>query len=125
MGRSGQEWAVIFGVIANREDVIERLAEKFVNVLGTVAGDVDAELAHDGDCLWANVAWFGSGARDLEAMARVVAEEAFGHLASGGISGAENEDSFFIRHGGLRSQVAEQASEIERLRRWLRRVGPG
>jgi hypothetical protein len=70
---SGEERAVAFGVIANREDVIEGLALKFVNMLGAVAGDVDAQFAHDSDCFGTNMAGVGSGAEDLESIARVVA----------------------------------------------------
>jgi hypothetical protein len=70
---SGEERAVVFGVIANRKDVIEGLASKLVNVFGAVAGDVDAQFAHDGDCFGTNVAWVGSGAEDFEAIASVVA----------------------------------------------------
>ncbi len=79
---SGKEWAVVFGVIANCEDVIELFALKLVHVLGTVGGNVDAQLAHDGDCFGANMAWVGSGAEDFELIARVVTEQTFGHLAS-------------------------------------------
>jgi hypothetical protein len=70
---SGKERAVVFGVIANCEDVIELFALKLVHVLGTMGGNVDAQLAHDGDCFGANMAWVGSGTEDFEAMARVVA----------------------------------------------------
>ena len=80
---SGKERAVIFSVIANCDDVIEWLALKLVDVLGTVGGNVDAQLAHHGDCLRANMAWVGSGTGDFEVIARCVAEQAFGHLASG------------------------------------------
>src|ERR1035438_1867555 len=70
---SGKERAAIFGVVANSEDVIELLALEFVDVLGTMVGDVDTQLAHHGDCFRANMAGVGSGAEDFEAIARVVA----------------------------------------------------
>ena len=70
---SGKERAVVFGVIADCEDVIEGLALKLVHVLGTMVGDVDTQLAHDGDCVGANMVWVGSGTEDFEAIARVVA----------------------------------------------------
>ena len=73
--------AAFLRVIANCENVIEGLALKLVNMFGAVAGNVDAQFAHDGDCFRTNVAWLCSGARDFEQIAGVVAEQAFGHLA--------------------------------------------
>jgi len=49
------------------------LTLKFIDVFGTVVGDIDAQLAHDGDCFGTNVARVGSGAEDVELMTRVVA----------------------------------------------------
>jgi hypothetical protein len=98
MNRNGSRkvGAAFLRVIANREDVIEVLAIKLVNMLGAMAGDVDAQLAHDGDRPRTNLAWLGSGAPNFELIAGVMAEQAFGHLGPGGISGAENEDALFM-----------------------------
>jgi hypothetical protein len=69
--------------IANRKDVVEVLVLEFVNVFGAVAGDVDVQFPQNGDGLRPKLAWFGSGARDIESIARIVAKKAFGHLAAG------------------------------------------
>jgi len=82
-GCSGKQRAVVFRVIANREDVIEVLVLELANVLGAVAGDIDAQLAHNGDCLRAKMAWFGSCAGYFEPIAGEVAQEALGYLAPG------------------------------------------
>jgi hypothetical protein len=82
-GCSGKDGAVIFSVIANREDVIELPALELVNALGAVVGNVDAQLAHDRYRLRANMAWVSPGAEDFEAIARVAAQEPFRHLAAG------------------------------------------
>jgi hypothetical protein len=100
MNRDGSRkiWAAFLRVIANCEDVVEGLALKLVNMLGAMAGDVDAKFSHDCDRLRTNVAWFCSGAGDFESVAGVVAQETFRHLASSGVSRAKNQDSFFMGH---------------------------
>jgi hypothetical protein len=48
-----------------------------------MAGDVYANLTHCLDRLRSNVTGLDAGARDLEPVAGIVSQEAFGHLASG------------------------------------------
>jgi hypothetical protein len=57
------------------------LAGELVYALGTMAANVDAQLAHGGDRFGSNVVWPSSRAEHLEAVSRVVTQQAFGHLA--------------------------------------------
>lgn len=98
LGITEKDGAGFFGVIADGDDVVKRLAFEFGHVFGAVAGKVDAEFSHGGDGFGADQTGFYAGAFHFEFVPGVVAEEAFGHLASGGVSGAENEDSFFGGH---------------------------
>ncbi len=95
--RTREHRAGFFRVIADRQDVVEVLSGEFVDVLGTMAGDIDAKFVHD-------LNRFGSyshcgvdaSAEDFEAIAGVVAEQSFGHLAAGGVAGAKDEDALFV-----------------------------
>ena len=93
---AGKHRAVLRGVVADRDDKIERRAEKLVERFGTMGGYVDADLGHDGYSLWANKTRYGSGAFNFVFIARDVTQDAFGHLAAGRISGAEDQDSFLF-----------------------------
>src|ERR1700676_396524 len=96
---AGKNRAALFGVVADGQDVIELLAVEFIHALGTVAGNVDTQFPHGRNGLRPNLARFSSGAEHLKAVSGVVTQEAFGHLAPGRISSAENEDSFSSGHG--------------------------
>jgi hypothetical protein len=80
---AGVEWTAFLRVVADGKDVIELLAGEFIDALGTVAGNVDAELAHRRNGLGPYGARFGSGAEHLEMVPRVVTQKPFGHLAAG------------------------------------------
>jgi hypothetical protein len=75
--------ATFIRIVANRNYIIELFPGEFIYRLRTMAGDVYANLTHSLDRQRSNVAGFDTGARDLEPVASVVSQEAFGHLASG------------------------------------------
>jgi hypothetical protein len=128
-GLAGKEWAAFLGVVTEGQNIVERLAGEFVHALGAMARNVDAQFAHNGDRFGSNMARLGPGAEYLETVSCVVTQKAFGHLAPGCISRAEDEDSLLIGHGYfpvecagrqllLRSlEVKEQAIERDP---WLR-----
>jgi hypothetical protein len=61
-------------------------------VLGRLAGDVDADLLHGLDGAGMNlVGWIQARAVGLEAVPGVVPEEALGHLAPRGVLGAQEQ----------------------------------
>ena len=88
--------AMLLGVVADGENVIEGLAGEFIHMLRALPGDVNAEFAHDGNGFAAD--WLGirASAENFEAITGIVAEKAFGHLAARGISSAEDQDAQFI-----------------------------
>jgi len=61
-----------------------------------MARDIDTQFVHHGDGFGSHDARFCARAFDFKT--GVVAEQSFGHLAAGGVSGAEDENSFFIVH---------------------------
>jgi hypothetical protein len=75
-------------VVANSEDVIEGLVFEFLYVFRSVTGDVDAELFHDGDRFRPHMPRSCTRTLKLEAISRVMSQQSFSHLASGGIDGA-------------------------------------
>src|ERR1035437_3193379 len=94
---SGEYRADFVGVVADGDDVIELLTQEFVDGLGAMAGDVDAELLHDGDGFGAHFRGLRAGGKDIKATARFVTPQAFGHLAAGGVTGAQNQDALLHR----------------------------
>lgn len=82
-GGGGEDGAHVAGVIANGDDPIEGLAGELIDVLGTVMGNIDADFREGGDRLGPHDAGLGAGAFDQEAIAEVMTEQAFGHLAAG------------------------------------------
>jgi len=71
----------------------ERLPRELVHGFRPVARDVDPDFAHGGNGFRTHVAGFGAGARDLKRRASIVSKQAFCHLASSGVSCAEDQNS--------------------------------
>jgi hypothetical protein len=82
-GPAGENRTAFLGIVADGENVVERLACELVYAFREMAGNVDAQLAHDRYRFRPNVTWLSSGAEYLETFPRVVAEKAFRHLAPG------------------------------------------
>src|SRR5271165_4217580 len=70
-------------------------------MLRAVRAQVDAKFLHDGDRLRANCGRIHASAEDFEAVTRVVAQQALGHLAAGGVPGAENQNGLFLHASSL------------------------
>lgn len=73
--------AAFFGVVTNRQNVIELLVAELINALGPVAGNINAEFFHYGYRFRANFARPCAGALDFEPISGVMSEETFSHLA--------------------------------------------
>src|ERR1035438_6224321 len=58
-----------------------------------MARNIEAQLPHHRDGFRPDAAWICAGAFHVEAIACVVTEQSLGHLAAGGIAGAQNEDA--------------------------------
>jgi len=86
VNRYGVAWedgAAFLGIVTNGENVVERLAGELVDAFRAMARDVDAQLSHGRDRFRSNLARLDPGAENLEAISRIVPQQAFSHLASG------------------------------------------
>ena len=82
----------LFGVIADRNDVIEFPSYKLINGFRAVTGNVDPDLDHDGDCFGPNSGGPSASGIDLETITGLVAKKPFRHLAPCGIAGAKDQN---------------------------------
>lgn len=91
-GASRKVRAFLSGLIADRDHDIKAAVGHLLNRFRSMVRDVDADLAHDGHRQGMKACGAGSCAADLEAIARFVAEQSLGHLATGRVVGAQEED---------------------------------
>jgi hypothetical protein len=80
---TGEHWALLIGVVANRKYIVELLAREFVNGLRTLIRDIDADFTHRCNRFGPNEARINSSAVNFKPIARHIAQETFSHLASG------------------------------------------
>ena len=78
---------------ADRHHVVEGLSLEFIDMLRSVDRDVDPDLAKNGDCFRLHSSRLRASAGDLDSIEEVVAEQSFGHLTSGAVAGAENQNA--------------------------------
>ena len=106
-----------FCVVTNGEDVIEGLVLKFLHMLRAVSGNIDTKFFHDGYCFWPHMPGSRSCTLNFEAISRIMPEQSFSHLASSGISGAENQYSFLhlFAHEVVKSAGVENPVECGRV----------
>jgi hypothetical protein len=57
------------------------MVSEFIDTLGSVTGDVDTQLFHNGDRLGSNSAGSGTCALDLKTVTCIVTQQPLGHLA--------------------------------------------
>src|SRR5215510_4462494 len=95
---SGKGWAMLVGVIADSDYVIEVLAEKFIDRLRSVMGDVDVEFTHRTNRLGTNKGGYGARARNLKAISGHRPQQPFGHLTARRVAGAEKENTLLLTH---------------------------
>ena len=82
LGGGRKHGATFLGVVTNGNHIIECLPRKLIDRFGTVTGNIDSDLAHDGDGFRAYMAWFCAGAFNLICRPSIVPKQAFRHLAS-------------------------------------------
>ena len=87
---------MLCGVITNSDHVVHFLAGKLIYRFRTVTRDVNANLPHYGDCVWPNVAGVQTGAEDFEAIAGLVSQKSFSHLAARDVACANYEYFLFL-----------------------------
>lgn len=83
----------LVGVAAYGDDGVHILVQKVIHVLRGVRADIDADFGHGFDGERVNIArGIRSGAMDIEQVTGGLSKQAFGHVATAGVSGAENEN---------------------------------
>src|ERR1035441_6126008 len=90
---AGEHGASLIGMVADRDDEVEGFADIPVDALRVFGGDVDADFAHGFDSRRMHPRRRPGSCRvDIQAGIEGL-HQTFRHLASGGISGAEDKDS--------------------------------
>jgi hypothetical protein len=74
--------AALFGVVANREDIIEMQADEFVHVFGPLVRNVNAEFLHHRYGFRAHRSRVRAGAENLISISKFVAKHTLSHLAA-------------------------------------------
>ena len=95
---AGKDGTLFVGVIAHCDDVIEFLSEELVYRFRAVMGDVDTEFAHCCYRFRPNLSWRNSRACDFKMLVSQMAQQAFSHLASRGVAGAQYQNAFTVVH---------------------------
>jgi hypothetical protein len=94
---AGKNRARLVCVSANCNDCLNFFVEELVEVLGLMAGYVDADFVHDFDRQWMDItSWFGTGAGDFDFPAHSRAKNPFGKMTPAGVARAKNKDKGLI-----------------------------
>jgi len=80
--RAQEDWARFASIVANRDQIVELLPLKFIDVFGAVPGNINPQLVHDGYRFRAHETWLRSGAYDFEPLAGIPPQQSFGHLTA-------------------------------------------
>lgn len=90
---TGKHRANLVGIATDGDDGFHILRKEFIEVLGLMMGDVDADFGHRFDGERMNIACrLGSGAGDAEPASRGGAKNAFREMRATGIASAEDEN---------------------------------
>lgn len=83
---------------ANGDHVIERGVVKIVDRFAPMAGNIDADFAHHSDCERIKTVGFNTCTKCFDLLATQVPAEAFRHLTSTGITGAQEQYPWLSIH---------------------------
>ena len=93
--RLGREIRAAFArIVAYRDDEIEMNIAVFVDMIGSLSGNVGSVFFHNGNGAWVDAVRFHARAIDLGFVAREMAQIAFGHLAAATVAGTQDENPF-------------------------------
>jgi hypothetical protein len=67
---SSEDGARLLGTVAHGNNIVKRLASKFIHTFRTVRTDIDPQLLHDLNSHGIESSWIGPGAMRLEVIAR-------------------------------------------------------
>jgi len=108
-GRTRPEWAVPCSGIADCDDDVERLIEKLVGRFGLCILDVDPDLGERGNSQGMDPSRRSRpGGHYVDHVSMKGSRQPLGHLAPRRVAGAEKEDSFLWRHGGIVSACVQR-----------------
>ena len=94
----GEHRAGLIGVSADGDHSINRTVQELIHVFGVMSRDIDIDFLQDFDGLRVDIAGrLGSCTGDFDEIACGGPEDAFGKVATAGITSAEDEDERF--HG--------------------------
>jgi hypothetical protein len=99
-------------IVADGDYVIEGLSGELVHRFLAVPRNIDGTFAHDANGFGTDLLRLRARAVYLEAVPGRVAEKTFRHLAAGGITGAQNENSSFVGHRGTVSFMLREWAAI-------------
>ena len=86
------------GPVAYRDHVVELLIFEFRNILGPLTTNIDPDLFHNFETFRMKPFWVSARTEYLEGITGQMSQDTFGHLASGGIACAEEQDLFPVGH---------------------------
>ena len=81
------------GIVADGDDVMKMLAQIFLDVLGMLSDDIDADLIHHLDSGFVDLGRLGPGAEYFELVGAVMPQDPFSHLGAARITSAKNKES--------------------------------
>jgi hypothetical protein len=93
------------------------LTVKWIDALGLLAGNIDAQLSHGFNRGWVKGCGFATRAGDVEPISREIAEERLGHLSAARIPRAQKQHFRFHHRPGSYLQQARIASGLTALLR--------
>ena len=82
--RKDRTW--FFGVITNRDHIVKSLSLEFMDGLGTLAGNIYADLSHDFNGKGIDNRWLCPPAENLKPSASIMAQYSLRHLRTARIS---------------------------------------
>jgi len=93
VGERGLPWkdgTALPGGVADGDDVVEVLADKFLHGLRALPRNIDAQLPPHRDGFRTHPAGLSASARHVKAIMAVVSQQPFGYLAPGGVGRTQN-----------------------------------
>ena len=93
---SWKRGARLIRITTDGDDGVDRLRQKVIHVLGDMCGNINADLVHRLDRQRMDVACgFAARAGDGDDVTRSLAQNTLREMATTGVAGAENENSWF------------------------------
>lgn len=93
---AGKHRACLIGIAANCDYRFDILLQKFIEMLGAMGGNIDADFCHGFDGQGVNVTrGIRAGAGDDKSLVQCLTQQTLGEMRTTGISCAKNQDHWF------------------------------